>query len=419
MQLEMRSGLDLFLSLTKMNVDPSYFAPLGNYKPVKPAKKASKKAKPSGTKRVGVKSNEAIKRSRNARAATRKLPQGAKWVRKVPRTKGLDKALAEATQVEVMNIPMFLIDAHACLCAPSKDKCFGRPYESVFTLPKDTFLLSFAQSGEGACTTPGTVWSMEDNMRKYLYTHSEGDIGGNDRVGRSRFSFFSGIRRAVGGTNPTNGYTTEIPNINFTMNESDKNPDGSIKKGANGKTVLIPRASNPYGVYDANDPTIVDADGYYRPNNTMSLLPQDPDREDWTLKDIIEEVYRIRKIRSAIFVSLGCLSPCGKAVTSDDLTEAGILFDRANAEYVNLRETFTESEMRSLGIEQPYNLGLVKQQAYPNASEVLAGIKAGLHNRELLEVPRAYHYENRNEIARALRASKAIRERFVSGASGK
>jgi hypothetical protein len=401
-----------------MDVNESYFAPRGENLP-KPAKKASKKAKPSGTKRVGVKSNEALKRSRNERALTRKLKKEVKTIRKLPPVAELNLRRARATIEQVKRIPMFLIDAHSCTCAPSKDKCFRKPYDPVVKLPEDTFFISFAQSGEAACTIPGTVWAKENDLRRYLYTHSEGDVGGNVRVGKTHFSFFSGVRRAVGGHNPVNDYTTVIPNVNYTMNEFERNPDGSYKKGHDGKNILVPQEKNPYGVYDASDRRIADASRNYRPNNTLSLLPQDPSRSDWTLKQIIEEVYALKGISSAIFVSLGCLTPCGADVTSDDLTEAGALFDRANAEYVNLRETFTAGEMRAYKITPPVDLAVSAQYAFPNVSEVVAGIKAGLHNREILEVPRAYHFENRNEIAKALRASKAVRERFKSGASGK
>jgi hypothetical protein len=348
------------------------------------------KAKPTRGKtvknslKIPVKTAAITKRYRMGSAISRaRYPIRTVQMSTVSKTKRLQ---AYRTIKEVISLPVFLISAHACLC-PFGEKCFGADIKQTTTLPANTFLINFAQSGDATCLDEEYLNRHIKNVVKYLYVHSQSDIAENPSI--TKFSFFSGIRRAVG--------PIEYPNINYTMNETITKPDGT--------KVLAPRSKNPYGVYELTSKIFNNADTFKARNNTMSIIPQDKDRNDWTLEQIISEVYKKKKITSAIFISGGCLTSCvnpeGKSANvrnkvSRDITRYGELMDIANAEYVNLRETFTAEELAKFKHEGPMNLGAFRLQAFPQPSEYAGMLEEGLMDpTEFSKLPALVHAENK------------------------
>lgn len=303
---------------------------------------------------------KALKNSENANTANIPFFKGDYTVTKTNLKKG------EALIQEIIDMPMFLIAAHACIC-PQEGKCFNKDLDFAFPLQQDTYILSFIQPGDYCTTNDLHIYENADSIKGFLYLHSESDIKYGNRVGRNRFSMFSGIRRAVG--SPPE-YAKEIlyPNVLFTFNE--------YITGANKKRNLVEQNANPYGVYDISDPP--DSWAGFSFNNTMSIIPQNPKRVDWVLKDIIEEVYRVKKISKAIFVLTGCFDKCNPTMPYADLDLAAKYIHDAHNEYVNLREVLTRDEVETLGYFVPTNTGLSYRFNVLAPGEVLNMKKRGV-----------------------------------------
>jgi hypothetical protein len=139
-------------------------------------------------------------------------------------------------------------------------------------------------------------------------------------VGKTKFSFFSGLQRAA---SPYDQEEEPVlyPNIAFSFNkEGDLDP-----------------TNNDQGVYLMPK--------FGKINNTMSILPQDPKRENWFLEDIVQEVYEKTGTHKGIFLLGGCLSICSLRQKMSDLNRAAELIHLANVRYTSVRETFTQEEM--------------------------------------------------------------------------
>jgi hypothetical protein len=369
-----------------------YFQMAPSYEPGLRAKKAVSKTVRNNKGRKGA-AKPAAKRGR-----TMKLPpvrfhphttfrfHPAPTAKKSTKASALQLASFKRTVKEIRSLSVFLISAHACLC-PFESKCFGADIPPTFELPKQTFTLSFSQAGDATCVHDPYVIQKYQILRDYLYLHSQGDINNSANVGTTKFSMFSGMRRAVG--------PTEYPNINFTLNDAP----GTARK------------DNPYGVYELTSKAFTNALSHETLNNTLSILSEDASRTDWTLQQIIQEVYAKKKISSALFIIGGCLTSCNnpdKAKTeadrekiSADLTRHGLLQDIANNEYTNRRHVYTLEEIQSMKQYKNIvpNIPVSYLQSFPQPGEYREMLKAGLMTPVTFKtLPEIVHHENRAQL---------------------
>jgi hypothetical protein len=158
-------------------------------------------------------------------------------------------------------------------------------------------------------------------------------------VGLTKFSLFAGFQRAVGPHTP-------YPNIAFTLNNLDEG----------GK--VLPPNQNPYGVYDLSR--------VQQRTNEHSIIPQDAARRNWTLHDIIQDVYRATGIHQGIFINGGCLTACSPSNTPTDsytpeiiaatersMRAAGMMMQTAEAVYKTSNPVLTAGELVALGMTRP------------------------------------------------------------------
>jgi len=238
----------------------------------------------------------------------------------------------ETAHQNLKNVPIYLIIAHSCL-APVGVPCYRERPDISFEIPQDTYLLSFAQSNDVFCGTKYTdklIIKNRESIRKYLLLHDIDDLTDHPKVGDTHFSLFNGLTRAASSAqNPT-----AYPNIAFTFN----NPDLSTGE------------QNSSGVYRIDE---------YKElktlNNTQSIVKEDPNRKNFMLKDIIEEVYQATKTRKGIFISTGCLpvypsSTVSKKIAYESARFAGNLIHIANNYYRTIHPTWTRQEMEAMGL---------------------------------------------------------------------
>jgi hypothetical protein len=258
-------------------------------------------------------------------------------------------------------------------------KCFGGEFPKTFRLPKDTFVISFAQGGEFSCVDENAVADNWDSIRNMLYLHSEADLEAHPHIGKTMYSLFSGVRRAV-------GPYPAFPNVNYTLNEYQHGKDGKKTNR------LVPRKDNPYGVYRLDtwratykeqftmgDNTVV--------NNTRSILRADASKPDMLLEDIIKAVYAAEGIRSALFISGGCLSMCPAEVKGADLQDRirederyyAMRFSDAHETYKKTIETITEAELQGMpNVNAVLNVPVRTQQAFPDPKNIKWQFEQGL-----------------------------------------
>lgn len=253
-------------------------------------------------------------------------------------------------------IPMYILLAHSTIRKSTPQI----KVKETFAIPKDTFLLSLTNPGEFMCANKITPWfihNSREEIRKYLHTHSEGNI--ISRVSAKLAPLFSGIRRA--GPNAT------FPNIvygfkDYTTDES--NPYKSIERNDNG---IFPITATP---------ELFDDEANFM--NTHSIIKQTeaPDDPDYMLEDIIQTVYKRTGIQKGIFILMGCLA-------IDDIDYAlktGQRMDIANAEYTAANELLTGDEMykHDLTGEIPIDFGTSRQMVALNIEDVKYMVKRGL-----------------------------------------
>jgi hypothetical protein len=261
------------------------------------------------------------------------LPPGARLINK-PQIHGRFHKADTMRFIEHINrLPIYFINAHSCICTEGHD-CFGEIVSPTFTLTKDTYMINMGQPGDSVTdAVDRIVVDHVEDFRRFLYLHGPDDFAPSELVGKTHFSFFAGFQRAT-------GPRTLYPNIAYTFNHTD----------ADGKTV--PRIENPYGVYDLSR--------HLHHSNNNSLISQDAARTNWTLEDIIQDVYRVSGRREGIFISGGCLTPCRHPQTPESyaaekqtMRTAGVLMHAAEAAYKGSRPVVTAGELVALAMSRP------------------------------------------------------------------
>ena len=277
----------------------------------------------------------------------------------------------------LQEVPMYFVVGHACIC-PSTGVCFGEiPKRTEFAIPNETYFVNFSQPGDFYSGSTSRVLKNTENIRSFLSLHSESDILTTNEVGNTKFSFFSGLQRA---TSPYDQREDPVfyPNIAFSFNKSDGDLDPT---------------KNDQGVYLL--PT------FGKLNNTMSILPQDPKRENWFLEDIVQEVYEKTGTRKGIFLLGGCLSICSLRQKMSDLNRAAELIHLANVRYTSVRETFTQEEMLTyFGLEAlPVDEGTYNPLSTMSPMEIQHMTNLGVTcPRRIMEIPHILHDNNLEKI---------------------
>jgi hypothetical protein len=223
---------------------------------------------------------------------------------------------------DVMTTPVYVIDAHSCILNPHYAKENEIPLN--FKIPKNTTIVSFGSPGDFVCSDNETIQVLHerlDDIRKFMYVHSDSDVldTPNHWKRKRERSLFGSMKRAADGT--------LYPNISFDLNNIDK--DRPTR-----------RAYNQYGIYRLD--TLTDARGL---NNTRSLVTHDLSRENFTLQDLIQEVYEKTGLHKGIFISLGCLSPYLGKATTKFIEKAEHIYETANILYNTVKPTMTKEEI--------------------------------------------------------------------------
>ena len=223
---------------------------------------------------------------------------------------------------DVLTTPVYVIDAHSCILNPYYAK--ENDIQLYFKIPKDTYIVSFGSPGDYICTDNETVQVLHqhlEDIRKFMYVHSDSDVldTPNHWKRKREHSLFGSMKRAA--------ETTLYPNISFDLNNIDKERPTR-------------RAYNQYGVYRLD--TLTDVRGL---NNTHSLITHDLSRENFTLQDLIQEVYAKTGVHKGIFISLGCLSPYQGKATTKFIEKAEHVYETANILYNTVKPTMTKEEI--------------------------------------------------------------------------
>ena len=223
---------------------------------------------------------------------------------------------------DVLTTPVYVIDAHSCILNPHYAKENDIPLN--FKIPKDTYIVSFGSPGDFVCSDNETIKVLHkrlDDIRKFMYVHSDSDVldTPNHWKRKCERSLFGSMKRAADGT--------IYPNISFDLNNIDKERPTR-------------RAYNQYGVYRLD--TLTDVRGL---NNTHSLITHDLSRENFTLQNMIQEVYAKTGVHKGIFISLGCLSPYLGKATTKFIERAEHIYETANILYNTVKPTMTKEEI--------------------------------------------------------------------------
>ena len=290
----------------------------------------------------------------------------------------IEKALQFYISLE--EVPMYLILGHACIC-PTSGLCFNElPKKTEFAITNNTYFVNFAQPGDLYSGSTRKVLKNMANIRSFLSLHSESDILTTNNVGKTKFSFFSGVQRA---TSPDDQGEEPVfyPNIAFSFNKYDET-----------NTILDP-TKNDQGVFVLPK--------FGKLNNTMSILPQDANRKNWFLEDIVQEVYEKTGTNKGIFVLAGCLSICSLRQKMSDLNRAAELMHLANVRYTSLRETFTKEEMiQYIGSRAlPVDEGTYDPLTTMSPMEIQHMTNLGVTcPRRIMEIPYILHDNNLEKV---------------------
>jgi hypothetical protein len=239
----------------------------------------------------------------------------------------------QKAKADLKGLPIYLISAHSCL-VPIGIPCFRERPDPSFEIPADTYVLSFSQANDLFCGSDQIdklIIRNRESIREYLYMHDTNDVLDHPLVGETHFSLFTGLTRATSSTEEPTPY----PNIAFTFNSHD-----------------VTDELNPYGVYCID--SVDRYEGLATLNNTKSIIRENHKRNNFMLKDIIQEVYKATGSNKGIFISTGCLhvypsSSSTKKIARESARFAGNLIHIANNYYRTLRPTWTKEEMASLG----------------------------------------------------------------------
>ena len=336
---------------------------------------ANRNATRSAKRKIN-KSNNLTKNRYNTTNYTKLTNSGVKFMKSVNVSKtNVEKAKQFYSSLQ--DIPMYVIWGHSCVC-PNEKECYGEmPKRTEFAIPTDTYLVNLSQPGDFFCGDIKTIAENQTNIRSYLSLHGEGDIYGLYSIGKTNYSMFSGIQRA---TSPMADDTVQepvvYPNVSFTFNAVDKKTN---------------RTENECGVYTL--PFSFSG----KPNNSMSILPQDYKRNNWFLEDIIQEVYEKTNTRTGIFILAGCLERCYPEMKMDELNRAAERMHIANVRYPTLRETFTYDELKEHSFYNPmFNVGVSNPTATISPREIRYMTKQCLTcpKRIVEKVPEVLHVNN-------------------------
>ena len=257
----------------------------------------------------------------------------------------LAKGLELITQLR--DYPIYIVSAHSCINQGSRKK-------EMFTIPPNTFILTFATPGE--CTFSNNtsllnVTKQKEELRKYMHMTPGAYLSNHAR----KPSMFQGIHRARAGST--------FPNIEYGLKEALYGDDG-LKTGKFQDAGL-----NTNGVYAIDTGRFTKTRDFF---NTNSVIPQDdgPDDPDYTLEQLIETVYDRdpRGGHRGIFILMGCLVPCKGSPSTD---RAGSAMQIAHAEYETQNDTFDIPELESLELEFeiPVDYGINNQLASLDPAE--------------------------------------------------
>jgi len=219
-------------------------------------------------------------------------------------------------------IPVYAISAHSCLVTPHYAKQTNSKNSMI--VPKDTYIVSFGSPGDYSLTdneTLQTICENLSNLRKFMNVHSTSDIKSLKKTRKRTYSLFAHVHRAAP--------STTYPNISYTLNNVDK--ERPTRK-----------AYNEYGVYRLDT---LEPENALILKNKDSLIPQDIDREDFYLEDLIQEVYKKTGIHRGIFINLGCLTPFRGPATAAYMETLERIYEEANTMYNTLVPTLTAEEI--------------------------------------------------------------------------
>lgn len=320
------------------------------------------------------------------------LPPGVKFITSYnkPSKNTVELSEAETLIQEVQDLPVYFISGHSCICPRDKPCFFGRKEPSEFTIPEDTYIVSYASPGEFFCGDDRVLLSNYKVIRDYLYMHSQSDLNVSDEVGTSKLSFFSGIKRATS----TRDTPIEYPNIGFEL--------VSFYEGANGKKIkekgIMPPAYNPHGIYKASY-AVSEISYGKKLDNRIAYIPQEESHKDMYLKDIIELVYAKSGTRKGVFILGGCLETCMNGQSREDLNVAARKMEYANNMYNTIKKTFVKEDLQRLNLERfiPGDNGLHIDKPFSTISveEIEEMKKAGLTTAQAYaELPYLLHDTN-------------------------
>ena len=283
---------------------------------------------------------------------------------------------------DVMTTPVYVINAHSCILNPHYAK--KNDIQLYFKIPKHTTIVSFGSPGDFVCSDNETVRVLHerlDDIRKFMYVHSDSDVLDvpNQRKRKCDRSLFGSMKRAADGT--------LYPNISFDLNNIDK--DRPTR-----------REYNQYGIYRLD--TLTDVKGL---NNTDSLVAHDLSRENFTLEDLIQEVYEKTGLHKGIFISLGCLSPYQGKATTKFIEKAEHIYETANILYNTVKPTMTKEEIikRFGSSALPIDILIDYTIAYWSPAVVEKMIKDNLLSTKACLEYNVVHVDDIKELKRCLR----------------
>jgi hypothetical protein len=286
--------------------------------------------------------NNGKRATRRRRQLATKLAANNNFMRRVMKTvkvmnkpasvSGFDRAASRRFIAEMARLPVYVIRAHSCIESPATAK--KRNVPQTIEIPADTYIVTFGSPGDYMCTSNNRLINIKARLadiRKYMYLHSQSDVIPHKST-KPMMSIFSDMKRAAQ-TREEGAEKIMYPNISYTMNNID--PERMTRTAAQ---------ENEYGVYRIDNVPIFQIQDFTNKDN--SLVSQSLYRDDWSLSQIIEEVYEKTGMRKGIFISLGCLSACGDSSGAPDfLMDMAYLYEEANLLYNTVRPTMTKGDV--------------------------------------------------------------------------
>jgi len=286
---------------------------------------------PNNGKRTTRKRHQLAEKLASNKNFMRRVMGTVKFMNKPANVSGFNKRASQRFIAEMSSLPVYVIRAHSCVETPASAK--KRKIAQTIEIPADTYIVTFGSPGDYMCTSNNRLINIKARLadiRKYMYLHSQSDVKPHISK-KPMMSIFSDMKRAA--QYRTGSERIMYPNISYTMNNID--PERMTRSAVQ---------DNDYGVYRIDDVPIFQIQEFTNKDN--SLVSQNINRDDWSLDQIIEEVYQKTGIRKGIFISLGCLSACGDSSGAPNaLMDMASLYEEANALYNTVRPTMTKGEV--------------------------------------------------------------------------